>query len=394
MTEEGSYPPDHLKPSSKIGAPTPVGRVRPVLTVVPGAADADDPRRPDWRGVDRRARPRGRPADAGRGVAGRGRRLHRPPRRRARRRRAAAGGAQWHPPAPRGPTSAGAVEVVAPRVNDRRTDPRPANVPVLLGDPAAVGRKTPKITEVLPLLYLHGLSSGDFVPALGQFLGSSAGLSAPVITKLTETWKGEQRSFADRDLCERGLRLPVGRRHPRQHPPRGAQAVPAGADRGARRRPQGARRPGRWLPRVDRVLGGPAARCRPPRDARPGPRDRRRRAGVLGRTTRGVPHHPGAALLVPQDRQRARCAPEIGAPGGEEGPGRDLEHRRQAARPRCRGLVHGGLRGEVSQGRREDHRRSRRVARLLRLPRRALDPPADHERDRYLEPLSGRPGRR
>ena len=50
-------------------------------------------------------------------------------------------------------------------------------------------RKTPKITEVLPLLYLHGLSSGDFVPALGQFLGSSAGLSAAVITRLTETWK-------------------------------------------------------------------------------------------------------------------------------------------------------------------------------------------------------------
>jgi transposase-like protein len=52
----------------------------------------------------------------------------------------------------------------------------------------------------LPLLYLHGLSSGDFVPALGQFLGSSAGLSAPVITKLTEAWKGEQRSFCERDL--------------------------------------------------------------------------------------------------------------------------------------------------------------------------------------------------
>ncbi|MEV4551576.1 hypothetical protein [Nonomuraea wenchangensis] len=34
-----------------------------------------------------------------------------------------------------------------------------------------------------PLLYLHGLSTGDFVPALGQFLGSSAGLSAPVITQ-------------------------------------------------------------------------------------------------------------------------------------------------------------------------------------------------------------------
>jgi hypothetical protein len=36
-------------------------------------------------------------------------------------------------------------------------------------------RKTPKITEVLPLLYLHGLSWGDFVPALGQFPGPGEG---------------------------------------------------------------------------------------------------------------------------------------------------------------------------------------------------------------------------
>jgi len=38
---------------------------------------------------------------------------------------------------------------------------------------------------VLPLLYLHGLSSGDFAPALGQFLGSAAGLSAATITPMT-----------------------------------------------------------------------------------------------------------------------------------------------------------------------------------------------------------------
>src|SRR5213079_389428 len=44
------------------------------------------------------------------------------------------------------------------------------------------------------------LSSGDFEPALGQFLGSSAGLSAAVITRLTEQWKAEQRAFAARDL--------------------------------------------------------------------------------------------------------------------------------------------------------------------------------------------------
>ena len=98
-------------------------------------------------------------------------------------------------------TPAGAVEVTAPRVNDRRTDPdnggrRRFSSAIL----PPWCRKTPKITEVLPLLYLHGLSSGDFVPALGQFLGSTAGLSAPVITKLTEIWKAEQRAFAARNL--------------------------------------------------------------------------------------------------------------------------------------------------------------------------------------------------
>ena len=98
-------------------------------------------------------------------------------------------------------TSAGAVEVTAPRVNDRRVDPdtgERARFSSAILPPWA--RKTPKITEVLPLLYLHGLSTGDFVPALGQFLGNSAGLSGPVITKLTETWKAGQRTFAARDL--------------------------------------------------------------------------------------------------------------------------------------------------------------------------------------------------
>jgi transposase-like protein len=98
-------------------------------------------------------------------------------------------------------TSAGAIEVTVPRVNDKRTNPQTGErkrFSSAILPPWA--RKTPKITEVLPLLYLHGLSSGDFVPALGQFLGSSAGLSPAVITRLTETWKSEQRAFAARDL--------------------------------------------------------------------------------------------------------------------------------------------------------------------------------------------------
>ncbi|MEU8252420.1 IS256 family transposase [Nonomuraea sp. NPDC048916] len=98
-------------------------------------------------------------------------------------------------------TTAGAIEVTAPRVNDKRIDEKTGErrrfSSAIL---PAWARKTPQITEVLPLLYLHGLSSGDFVAALGQFLGSSSGLSASVITKLTETWKAEQRAFAARDL--------------------------------------------------------------------------------------------------------------------------------------------------------------------------------------------------
>jgi transposase-like protein len=100
-------------------------------------------------------------------------------------------------------TSAGAIEVTAPRVNDKRVDAetgeRQRFSSAIL---PAWARKTPKVTEVLPLLYLHGLSSGDFVPALGQFLGSTKGLSSAVITKLTEQWKAEQRAFCERDLSK------------------------------------------------------------------------------------------------------------------------------------------------------------------------------------------------
>ena len=100
-------------------------------------------------------------------------------------------------------TSAGAVEVTAPRVNDRRVDPETGQrcrFSSAILPPWC--RKTPKITEVLPLLYPHGLSSGGFVPALGQFLGSAKGLSASAVTKLTEQWKTEQRAVAQRDLSD------------------------------------------------------------------------------------------------------------------------------------------------------------------------------------------------
>ncbi|MFE7402669.1 IS256 family transposase [Streptomyces sp. NPDC057557] len=96
-------------------------------------------------------------------------------------------------------TAAGAIEVKAPRVNDKHVDEATGErkrFSSAILPPWA--RKSPEISEVLPLLYLHGLSSGDF--ALEQFLGSSAGLSPATITRLTAQWQADHNAFMDRDL--------------------------------------------------------------------------------------------------------------------------------------------------------------------------------------------------
>ncbi|MBB4789554.1 transposase-like protein [Streptomyces nodosus] len=99
---------------------------------------------------------------------------------------------------------AGPVEVRAPRVNDRRADEETGerkrfSLRIL----APWCRKSPKISEVLPLLCLHGLSSGDFVPALEQFLGGTVGLSLATVTRLTEQWSDDHTVFQSRDLSDR-----------------------------------------------------------------------------------------------------------------------------------------------------------------------------------------------
>lgn len=98
-------------------------------------------------------------------------------------------------------TAAGAVTVTAPRVNDKRIDAdsgeRQRFSSAIL---PAWARKSPQMAEVLPLLYLHGLSTGDFGAALEQFLGSGVGLSATTITWLTAQWQDEAKAFGQRDL--------------------------------------------------------------------------------------------------------------------------------------------------------------------------------------------------
>ena len=65
-------------------------------------------------------------------------------------------------------------------------------------------RRAPKLTEVLPVLYLRGLSTEDFKPALDVLLGleATAGLSPTTIARLTAEWEHDYAAFRKRDLSE------------------------------------------------------------------------------------------------------------------------------------------------------------------------------------------------
>ena len=94
-------------------------------------------------------------------------------------------------------TGAGSLKVRAPRINDRREGHRFSSYIL-----PRYARRSPKVGDVLPILYLRGLSTGDFAPALEEFFGSEAGLSASSIGRLLETWTDEYTAFESRDLSD------------------------------------------------------------------------------------------------------------------------------------------------------------------------------------------------
>ncbi len=88
-------------------------------------------------------------------------------------------------------TAAGPVEVIPPQVNDRRVDEATGERQRFSSRILALWRcRSPTFSGVLPLLYLNGLSSGDFVPALEQFMGGTAGPSPAAVTRLTRRGTG------------------------------------------------------------------------------------------------------------------------------------------------------------------------------------------------------------
>jgi putative transposase len=92
----------------------------------------------------------------------------------------------------------GTMEIRAPRVHDRREGHKFSSSIL----PPYV-RRSPNVESVLPVLYLRGLSTGDFAPALRDLLGEEAsGLSSSSINRLTEQFHDEYQAFRRRDLSQ------------------------------------------------------------------------------------------------------------------------------------------------------------------------------------------------
>ena len=98
---------------------------------------------------------------------------------------------------------AGQIEIEAPRIDDRalevHQEPRfkSSIVPPYL-------RRTKNIDELLPLLYLKGISTGDFSEALESILGKNViGLSAQNIVRLKQVWQKEYERWSKRELSHK-----------------------------------------------------------------------------------------------------------------------------------------------------------------------------------------------
>ena len=92
---------------------------------------------------------------------------------------------------------AGSVKVQAPRVDDRR--PEHTFTSKIL---PPYMRRSPRLEEAVPVLYLRGLSTGDFTEALEALLGPQAsGFSATTVTRLLKGWQEEYSAWRKRSLA-------------------------------------------------------------------------------------------------------------------------------------------------------------------------------------------------
>jgi transposase-like protein len=304
-------------------------------------------------------------------------------------------------------TGIGAVGVRQPRVRDREAgadDPERIRFTPTILPPYA--RRSKSLEMLIPILYLKGISTGDFEEALAALLGKDApGLSASTVARLKEVWIDEHRRWNRRDLSAKryvymwadGIHLqarleedaqcilviigatPEGKKvligftdgtRESAHDwrtllldlkRRGLAAAPelAVADgalgfwkalgevwpktREQRRRIAAIRRG--WVHAVARSEAARARRC-----ARAG--GRRRGSRVLESARRGLAENARAALLGAQDGERPQQAAEEPAAEGQAGVAGDLDGRDEGRRRDRIRRLHRELRGQIRQSRR------------------------------------------
>jgi transposase-like protein len=101
-------------------------------------------------------------------------------------------------------TGVGPVEVSQPRVNDKRTDENGRRIRFSSKILPPYLRRTRSIDELIPWLYLKGVSTGDFSDALEALLGPDApGLSATNIVRLKSSWQQEWTMWSKRSLADK-----------------------------------------------------------------------------------------------------------------------------------------------------------------------------------------------
>ncbi len=99
-------------------------------------------------------------------------------------------------------TGVGPVEVTMPRVHDRR--PQGEREPFTSKILPPYLRKAKSVEELIPWLYLKGISTGDFNEALAALLGPNCpGLSASTVTRLKAIWEAEYKQWNERDLNDK-----------------------------------------------------------------------------------------------------------------------------------------------------------------------------------------------
>ena len=221
-------------------------------------------------------------------------------------------------------TRIGPVEVQKPKARDRAAASG-ARIRFSSNILPKWARRTKSLDALLPVLYLRGISAGDFQEALAALLGKDApNLSAAVIGRLKSEWEDEYRRWRKRDLSARhyvyvwadGVYLQA-----RMEPQAECMLVLMGATAEGKKEligfQTGMRESGQsWKELfVDlKVRGWSSRRKWPSATARSG----------FGRRSTRRSLHPSPTMLAAQDIERARQAPEVAATQCAQGSARDL----------------------------------------------------------------------